>query len=368
MTAHDINSIAGQFHIDGNLLDAEPFGSGHINDTYILNCKTSGLPVRYILQRINHDIFKNPPEMMENIMRVTAHIRSRDAENAQRMLTVINTDDATGCYKDPGGNYWRMYNFIEAAVTYDVLDSPKLAYEAARMFGWFQRMLTDLPGAELHETIPDFHNTPKRFEAFKQALEADVCGRAKDVKKEIDFALENAWICDVLLNFVEKGEIPIRVTHNDTKINNVMLDEKTGKGICVIDLDTVMPGLSLYDFGDMVRTATSPTEEDETDLSKIVMQMNLFEQLVKGFAEETHEFLADAEKKHLVFAGKLITFEQYIRFLGDHLAGDVYYKIHRADHNLDRSRTQMKLIQSIVEQQDEMNELAASVWADLAGP
>ena len=174
MTEHDINSIAKQFHITGNLLGAEPFGSGHINDTYVLNCDTSGRGVRYILQRINHDIFKNPPEMMENIMRVTAHIRGRDAKNAQRMLTVIDTDDATGCYKDAGGNYWRMYNFIEAAVTYDVLDSPELAYEAARMFGWFQRMLTDLPGAELHETIPDFHNTPKRLEAFKQTLEADV--------------------------------------------------------------------------------------------------------------------------------------------------------------------------------------------------
>ena len=363
---HDVESIAANFALDGRLTEAEPFGSGHINDTYSLTCQKDGRAKRYVAQRINHEIFKNPPAMMENIRRVTEHIRRKlqgpDAELACRQLEVIDTKAGGGCFKDERGNYWRVYNRIENAVTYDTLESAELAHEAARMFGWFQRMLTDLPGEPLHETIVDFHTTPKRLEAFQEVLRQDPCNRAKDVKAEIDFVLENACICDVLLNCVDKGEIPVRITHNDTKINNVMLDAETHKGVCVIDLDTVMPGLSLYDFGDMVRTGTNPAEEDERDLSKVTMRMPMFEMLVKGFAAETHTFLTPAEKKHLAFSGKLITFEQMIRFLTDHLAGDTYYKIHRPGHNLDRTRTQMKLVQSIMEQEDKMNAVAEKAF------
>ncbi|HUT47468.1 MAG TPA: aminoglycoside phosphotransferase family protein, partial [Sedimentisphaerales bacterium] len=251
-------------------------------------------------------------------------------------------------------------------VTYDTIESPELAYEAARMFGRFAAMLTDLPGPPLHETIPDFHATPKRFKTFREVLRQDPRDRAKDAGAEIDFVLQNAGICDVLLNHADKGEIPVRITHNDTKINNVLLDEKTHKGVCVIDLDTVMPGLSLYDFGDMVRTATNPAEEDERDLSKVTMRMPIFEMLLKGFAEETHTFLTPTEKKHMVFAGKLITFEQMIRFLADHLAGDIYYKIHRDGHNLDRCRTQMKMVRSIIAKEEAMNALADSVFEELS--
>jgi hypothetical protein len=370
MMEHDIKSVAENFNLDGKLIRSESFGSGHINDTYCLTCEIDSSEIHYILQRINHHVFKNPPAMMENIRRVTNHIRRKLQEQQNkflsRQLVVIDTKDGSDFYRDNRGNYWRVYNRIENAVTYDTIESAELAYEAARMFGRFAAMLTDLPGPPLHETIPDFHTTPKRFKTLTEVLRQDPCNRAIDTCAEIDFVLENAGICDVLLNHAGKGEIPIRITHNDTKINNVLLDEKTHKGVCVIDLDTVMPGLSLYDFGDMVRTATNPAEEDERNLSKVTMRMPIFEMLLKGFAEETHTFLTPVEKKNMVFAGKLITFEQMIRFLADHLAGDIYYKIHREGHNLDRSRTQMKMVRSITAQEETMNALADSVFEELS--
>jgi len=364
----DIKSIAKHFGIDGELIDARSLTRGHINDTYILASEKNGVAVRYVLQRINHTVFKDPPSMMTNIIRVTEHIgakmREIDAPLASRQLTVIAADDGRGYYEDIDGNFWRVYNFIENAVTRDSLESTELAYEAARMFGWFQRMLIDLPGPVLHETIGDFHNTPRRFEVFQEVLAADRLNRAKDAKPEIDFVSENSGICGVLLDLAGKGEIPVRIAHNDTKINNVMLDEKTNKGVCVIDLDTVMPGLSVYDFADMIRTATCSAQEDERDLSKVAVGISMFEALVRGFAAETSRFLTPAEKKHLVFAGKLITFEQLIRFLTDYLAGDVYYKVSRRRHNLDRSRTQMKLVKSIVEQEEVMAELVERAFAE----
>ena len=366
---YDVGAIAANFNLAGRLIRSESFGSGHINDTYCLTCEKDGRQIHYILQRINHQVFKNPPAMMENIRRVTNHIRRKLQEQqnklASRQLIVIDTKDGADFYQDNRGNYWRVYNRIENAITYDTIESPELAYEAARMFGRFAAFLTDLPGPTLHETIPDFHTTPKRFKTFREVLRQDPCNRAKNAGAEIDFVLQNAGICDVLLNHAGKGEIPVRITHNDTKINNVLLDEKTHKGVCVIDLDTVMPGLSLYDFGDMVRTATNPAEEDERDLSKVSMRMPIFEMLLKGFAEEIHEFLTPTEKKHMSFAGKLITFEQMIRFLADHLAGDIYYKIHREGHNLDRCRTQMKMVRSITDQEEQMNALAESVFKEL---
>lgn len=363
---YDLELIAQQFKVDGKIETVDPLGSGLINDTFCVVSKKADGPKRYVLQRINHVIFKNPVQVMENICRVTEHIRAKlkkqRSKSADRQVVVITTKNDECCYADPDGNYWRMYNLVRNAMTLDKLETPQMAYEAARMFGWFQRMLIDLPGEPLYETIPDFHTTPKRYQAFLEVLERDPCGRAKETKKEIDFVLKNAWICDVLLDEVAKGTVPVRITHNDTKINNVMLDVQTHKGICVIDLDTVMPGLSLYDFGDMVRTGTSPVEEDDTDLSKVSMRMQMFEMLAKGFAEETHSFLTDVEKKNLAFSGKLITFEQMIRFLGDYLAGDTYYKILRPGHNLDRARNQMKLVQSIIRQEEEMNAVAKKAF------
>ncbi len=363
---HDMASIARRFRIRGEPSEITPVPTGHIHDTYVLTARDGQRTVRYVLQRINHTVFTDPPRMMENIVRITEHIRDKlqvsDPASAHRQLQVIRTRDGQACCRDAAGNFWRMYSFIEDAATYDMLTSTPAAYEAARMFGWFQKMLLDLPAPPLHETIPGFHDTPRRLAAFQEMLRTDPCNRAAAAKPEIDFILDNAALCHVLAEVVTSGEIPIRIAHNDAKINNVMLDAGTGGGVCIIDLDTVMPGLSMHDFGDLVRTATCPAAEDERDLSKVAVEVSLFDALARGFAKGTGGFLTPAEKSHLVFGAKLITFEQLIRFLTDYLAGDVYYKVHRQGHNLDRCRTQMKLVQSIAEQEESLNGLVARAF------
>lgn len=353
---HDVRAVARQFQIHGDFLGAEPYGSGHINDTYCVRFDQGGTRVRYIFQRINHDIFKNPAALMENIRRVTMHLEKKSADELQRsrcVLTLIPSCDGHPFYRDEQGNYWRAYIFIENARTFDAVESPKQAFEAAKAFGNFQKLLADLPAPRLHDTIPDFHHTPKRFAALEKAIEADAFNRAKRAKPEIEFALRHKGICGALL----EAKLPERVTHNDTKFNNVMLDDATGEGICVIDLDTVMPGLALYDFGDMVRTTTSPVKEDERDLSKVQVQFPMFEALARGYLSSASEFLTNAEKRFLAFSGRLITFEIGIRFLTDFLAGDAYFKVHRDGHNLDRCRAQFKLVESIEQQEEKMNGL-----------
>jgi len=353
---HDLRDIAQQFQVYGEFLSAEPYGSGHINDTYSVVLDQAGTRVRYIFQRINHLVFKNPEAVMENISRVTVHLGAKltgESDRSRRALTLIGTHKGSSFHRDDSGNYWRAYLFIERARTYDAVESPAQACEAAKAFGRFQKMLADLPAPRLHDTIPDFHHTPKRFAALEQAIAADAANRAKLAKPEIEFASRRRPITTVLLD----AKLPERVTHNDTKFNNVMLDDATGEGICVVDLDTLMPGLALYDFGDTVRTATSLTLEDERDLSKVTMQFPMFEALARGYLSEAGSFLTQAEKGLLAFAGKLITFEIGIRFLADFLAGDVYVKVHREGHNLDRARTQWKLMESIEQQEERMNKL-----------
>ena len=371
MMQHDLNHIARQFRLSGEPADITPLTTGHINDTFVLTAQENGKATRYILQRINHAVFKEPIPTMDNILRVTEHIRRKtlqaDPKLAARQLTVLGTRDGLGYYQDAGGNVWRVYNFIEDAITHDTLASTEPAYEAARMFGWFQRMLIDLPGPPLHETIRGFHDTPRRLEFFHDVLKADKLNRAKNAKAEIDFLLNYAGICDVLAELVKLGEIPVRIAHNDAKINNVMLDARTGLGVCVIDLDTVMPGLSIFDFGDLVRTAGCRAAEDERDLSKAVVSFSMFCALVRGFVSGTGGFLTPAERQHLVFGAKLITFEQFMRFLTDYLAGDVYYKVHREGHNLDRCRTQMVLVESIMDQEKAMNALVEKVFQSIPG-
>ena len=366
-----LESIVKHFHLEGRLLKATPLARGHINDTYILTCAQNNHIIRYVLQRINHAVFKDPPAMMVNILRVTEHIHGKmedaDPESTSRQLRVIIAAGGAAYHRDPEGNYWRIYNFVEQAVTYDAIESAGLACEAARMFGWFQRMLTDLPGPTLHETIPNFHNTRMRLELLQEVLRKDPVKRAEGAKPEIDFVWSHAEFCDVIPNAVQKGGFPSRIVHNDAKINNVLFDEHTHQGICVIDLDTVMPGLSVYDFADLVRTAATYAREDERDLSEVRIEMSLFTALVQGFAKETNLFLTPTERKHLAFAGKLITFEQCIRFLTDHLLGDVYYRIDRAEHNLDRCRTQMQLVKSIIEHEASMSEIVERVFQENAG-
>jgi len=325
--------------------------------------------VGYVLQRVNHRVFEDPEAVMDNIRRVTRHIRDRlmqtDEVLARRQLVVIETHEGAACHRDDGGDYWRMYNRIEGAATYDTCESPAIAREAARMFGWFGRMLADLPGPGLHETIPGFHATAARFQRFLDVLGRDEHNRAKDAGPEIDFVLRNESICHVVPDLISNGDIPVRATHNDTKVNNVMLDAVSGRGVCVIDLDTVMEGSSLYDFGDLVRTAANPAAEDERDLLKVMMRMPVYEMLARGFAEGAGGLLNRTEAACLAFACKVIAFEQMLRFLCDWLAGDRYYKVHREGQNLDRCRTQMRLVRSIVEQEEAMNDVAQRVFNEV---
>jgi len=357
---HNVDAAASAFAIEGEFAGAAPYGSGHINDSYCAVFQRNGTSSRYILQRINHYVFKNPVILMDNIERVTAHLAAQvsgQPDRRRRVLTLIPSRSGSVLHVDAKSDYWRAYVFIDRATTYDAVESADQAYQAAKAFGQFQRMLADLPAPRLHDTIPDFHHTPKRFAALEQAIAADVAGRVALAGPQIDFALARKSLAGVLLD----AGLPERVTHNDTKINNVLLDDATGEGTCVIDLDTVMPGLAAYDFGDMVRTATCPAPEDETDLSQVEMQFPLFEALARGYLSSAGGFLTAAEKDTLAVAGQLITFEIAIRFLTDYLAGDTYFKVHRQGHNLDRCRSQFKLLQSLEQQQAPMRNLLDSL-------
>jgi hypothetical protein len=354
-----LQEISKKFQIYGEILHAETLKIGHINETYTATYDQGGTRVRYIHQKINRNVFKNPVAVMKNVMRVTTHIRSKQEtrnirDATRRSLVVIPTRDGKAFYENGDHEVWRTFVFVEGVETYEAVQSPEQAFQAGRAFGEFQYLLVDLPGERLFETIPGFHNTRGRFRALLQAIEKDHYNRAKDAKAEIDFARKHEPIVDVILDAMAKGRIPERVTHNDTKFNNVMLDVLTGEAMCIVDLDTVMPGCALYDFGDMVRTTTSPTLEDETDLTKVKMQMPMFKKLAEGYLSTAGQFLTKAEKAQIAFSGKLITFEIGIRFLTDFLSGDTYFRIHRPAHNLDRCRTQFKLVESIERQEESM--------------
>lgn len=343
----------------GDFLSAESYGSGHINDTYAAWYDQAGRAVRYIHQRINHAIFKDPDSLMDNISRVTNHLYQKliiasTSDVTRRVITLVPTIDGNSYYRDEYGNYWRTYLFIENAKTYDQVVTAKQAYESARAFGRFQKDLCNLPGQRLVETIPGFHNTRARFDALVSAIETDSLNRAQNVKEEISFALNREGMVDTLLNLQHDGSIPEIITHNDSKLNNVMMDNETSEGICVIDLDTVMPGLSLYDFGDMVRTTTSPTAEDERDLSKVQARMDMFEAITQGYLASASSMLTRTEIEYMPFSSRLITFEIGIRFLTDYLEGDTYFKIHREGQNIDRTRVQFKMVQSMEENDGSM--------------
>jgi hypothetical protein len=358
--ARDPRAAASHFQFQGEVVALEPYGNGHINDTLLVTCRTGGAPAHYILQNINRSVFPSPAIVMQNIERVTAHLGRQLAgtqDGARRALTLIPARDGKNWYVDGQGETWRAYPFVEDAHGRETATSVEQAYQAAHAFGRFQHLVSSLPAPRLHETIPDFHHTPRRFAALERAIAADPMNRARLARPEIEFALARQSITGVLI----EASLPERITHNDTKFNNVLLDDATGEGVCVVDLDTVMPGLVLYDFGDMVRTTTSPAEEDERDLSKVTMRFPLFESLVRGYLDSTRDFLTAAEQQFLAFSGKLITFEIGIRFLTDYLNGDTYFRIHREGHNLDRCRTQFKLVESIEQQEEKMNRLVESV-------
>ncbi len=348
----DLKSISRRFRIMGDFVAAHPHGSGHINDTFAALYSQGGQPVRYIHQRVNHTVFKDVPALMENVGRVTRFLESRlrdiGADDiSRRTLTLVPADDGKDYLRDAEGNYWRTYIFIENARTYDVIASPAQAREAGRAFGNFLRLLADFPPPRLAETIPGFHNFRARFNQFVAAVDEDKLDRAASCAAEISFIREREDIVDIPAVLQAQGKLPERVTLNDTKLNNVLIDDTTGEGICVIDLDTVMPGLSLYDFGDMIRTAACSVEEDERDLAKVHLQLPMFEAVTRGFLEATADMLTAAEKDCLVLSCRLLTLEMGMRFLTDYLQGDVYYKIRRPAHNLDRCRVQLAMIKSL---------------------
>lgn len=347
-----IANIAEMFAIEGEFLLAEEIHSGLINATYRVTYKKSdGVQERYILQRINASVFKDPKAVMRNVERVTRHInwkvlRVRKDASGQT-LHLYPARGGKFYTLGPNGGYWRCYNNLEGTHTYDIVENTKQAYQAAYAFGAFQDLVSDMPIENIVEGIPDFHHTRKRFDRLMEAVKADSKQRLQFCLPEINFIKERESDVDRLLDMQKEGKLPTRITHNDTKINNVMLDEHSDEAVCVIDLDTVMPGLSLYDFGDMVRTATSPAREDETDLSQVMMQIPMFEALVQGYLDAAGGFLVQQEIDELAFSGKLITLEIAIRFLTDYLEGDLYFKTRHENHNLDRARNQLKLVEDI---------------------
>lgn len=347
-----IDEAIAQFAIEGRLVGKQPYGNGHINDTFLLTYEMAeGERKRYILQRMNHTIFKDPRQLMENVVEVTQYLRKvitgQGGDGERETLNVVRTGDGNYYYEDSSHNFWRIFLFVERTLCFEKVECAKDFYDSAAAFGNFQRLLADYPVQRLHETIPNFHNTVSRFSDFQKAVNEDRMGRADLVGREISFALEREKDTSVLTDLLRKGELPLRVTHNDTKLNNILFDEDTKKALCIIDLDTVMPGLSLYDFGDSIRFGASTGDEDERDLDRVELDLSLFEAFTKGFLEGCGGSLTEKEMEMLPMGAKLMTYECGIRFLTDFLAGDVYFKTHREGHNLDRARTQFKLVEDM---------------------
>ena len=356
------NAIAAFFADNSNLIEKCPYGNGHINDTFLLRYKTpENIEKKYILQRMNHNIFKNPQQLMENVVHITEYLRqtilSQGGDPDRETLNVWKTLDGANWYQDSNKNYWRVFPFIENSICLEKVESEKDFYDSAVAFGNFQKMLADFPVQTLHETIPNFHNTVSRFQDFKKAIQEADKNRATLAKAEIAFALDREQDASILTDLLAKGKLPLRVTHNDTKLNNILLDADTHKALCIIDLDTVMPGLSLYDFGDSIRFGASTGAEDEPDLSKVELDLSLFEAFTKGYLEGCAGSLTKTEIELLPVCAKLMTFECGIRFLADFLTGDHYFKVHRENHNLDRARTQFKLVADMEAKWNEMQSI-----------
>lgn len=342
-----IQEALEQIEFSGKVVEWSPYGNGHINDTFLVVCDNNGETVRYILQRMNHDIFKNPQALMENIVHVTEFIRKKVVEAGgdpkREGMTVVPAKDGKSFFVDSIGSYWRAYVFIEDAICYEKVEDAQDFYESGLAFGRFQYLLSEFDASLLHETIPDFHNTPKRFETFLHAVKKDSLNRAGQVEKEIRFLMDREKEMGAAAELLAQGKLPLRVTHNDTKLNNILMDKETKKGICVIDLDTVMPGLSIHDFGDAIRFGANTALEDEQDLSKVSLSLELFETYAKGFLTGCAGRLTKLETEMLPMGAKLMTMECGMRFLTDYLEGDTYFRIHREGHNLDRTRTQLAL-------------------------
>ena len=344
-----MNQILNAFKLDAPVTSCERYGCGHVNETYLVVSESGR---RYILQKISTRAFHDVPALMQNIISVTQFLKEK-TDDPRGVLTLVPTTDGQFFLSCEDGSYWRLYDFVEDAVCLQAPETPEDFYQSALAFGSFQQMLTDFPAETLSETIPMFHNTANRFKLFREKLAEDPMGRAASVKEEIEFALAHEAEASTLVDLQASGELPTRVTHNDTKLNNVMLDATTKKALCVIDLDTIMPGLSLYDFGDSIRFGAATAAEDETDLSKVEMSLDLFRTYAAGFLSACPG-LTDLEKKLMPLGAKMMTLECGVRFLTDYLDGDHYFKVHRENHNLDRCRTQFKLVADMEKKWAEM--------------
>lgn len=351
-----MRSVLERFQLDAPAVSCERYGCGHINETYLV--KTDG-GSPYILQKINRRVFRDIPGLMENIRLVTQWL-ARQEKDARRVLTLVPTRTGEAFCRTEDGSYWRVYVFVEDALCLQRAESAEDLRQSAIAFGNFQQLLKDFPAGSLRETIPNFHNTPDRYRTFRETLARDPMGRAARVQKEIEFVLARESLADALTSLLAEGKLPLRVTHNDTKLNNVMLDAKSRQALCVIDLDTVMPGLSLYDYGDSIRFGAAGAAEDETDLSKVEMRLELFAAYTEGFLRACPD-LTDVERTMLPMGAKLMTLECGIRFLTDYLDGDRYFAIHRPDHNLDRARTQFKLVADMESKWEQMQAIVAAV-------
>lgn len=361
-----MREVASHFAFEGRLIHTEPYGCGHINDTYCLWFDRGSFPpVRYILQKINTGIFRDVDGLMNNITLVTDHIRKKLAaeggDYGRGTLTVIPTTDGEPYYRAPDGGCFRAYKFVENTVSLQSAENPAQFGSLAAAFGKFQNQLADFDASLLAETIPDFHNTVKRFENFASSVKADRAHRRTAAEKEIEFAMSREADAGVLVGMLAKGELPLRVTHNDTKLNNVLFDAVTGEAVCVIDLDTVMPGLVHYDFGDSIRFGASTAAEDEKDLDRVSMSLELFEAYTRGFIASCGGKLTEAETEYLPFSAKLLTYECGIRFLSDYLDGDTYFRIHYPEQNLDRCRTQLKLVADMEKKMPEMKSITEKI-------
>ena len=365
-TNEKLLKIADSFPFKGEIIEIKRTGSGHINSTYLVTSTDSNVNYQYILQLINPAVFKKPDELMSNVMNVTSFLRNKiilDGGNPEReTLTFLYTKDNTPYYRDEDGACWRAYNYIGACTTYDKGDDTTKMMRSAKAFGLFQKRLADYPIDNLFETIPNFHNTPSRYEQLREAIKNNAAGRLDLVKDEIEFALAREKDASKLTDMIKSGELPVRVTHNDTKINNVLFDLITNEAFCVIDLDTVMPGLSLYDFGDGIRSGAATADEDERDLSKFNFNLDLYYAYAEGFLSEAATALTQNEVDNMAFSAKLMTLECGVRFLTDFLNGDVYFGIKYPDHNLVRCRTQFKLVEEIEKNMDDMNIKTAELY------
>ncbi len=363
MADYDYRKYIEQFALEGEPVSAAAYGNGHINDTCLVTTACGTEEKKYILQRINTKIFQDPQGLMENIVRVTQFlgdkIRKRGGDPRRETLNVIPTKAGESFYRGEKGECWRMYLFIEGAASFDQVEKPEDLYQGGLAFGRFQQLLSDFPAQTLHETIPDFHNTPKRLADFRRAVEEDVCGLASSVQPEIRFILDREADTHVLTDMLAAGELPLRVTHNDTKLNNVMMDNVTGEGICVIDLDTVMPGLALNDYGDLIRFGASTAAEDEKDLSRVSCDLAFADACTRGFVEGCGGSLTANELAMLPMGAKLMTLECGMRFLADYLQGDIYFKVHYEGQNLDRCRTQLKLVQDMEEKWAQLKQIVS---------